>query len=44
LVIPDSGSGELTGIAGSLTIAITNGKHFYTLDCELPRWALRAGA
>jgi hypothetical protein len=36
LVVPDSGTGELTGIAGSLSINITDGQHFYTLDYELP--------
>lgn len=32
LVVPDSGSGELTGISGKLAIRNENGKHFYTLD------------
>lgn len=36
LVVPDSGTGELSGIAGSLSINITDGKHFYTLDYTLP--------
>ncbi len=40
LVVPDSGTDALTGIAGSLSIAITDGKHLYTLnytlDCTLP--------
>lgn len=36
LVIPDSGTGELAGMAGSLSINITDGKHFYTLDYALP--------
>jgi hypothetical protein len=35
-VVPDSGSGELTGIAGSLTIDIRDGKHFYDLAYTLP--------
>ncbi|MEO8152291.1 MAG: DUF3224 domain-containing protein [Rhizobacter sp.] len=35
-VIPDSGTGELTGIAGRVGIDITDGKHFYTLDYTLP--------
>jgi hypothetical protein len=35
-VVPDSGTDELTGITGTLSIDITDGKHFYTLDCELP--------
>jgi hypothetical protein len=36
LVVPDSGTGELTGITGSLSIDITGGKHFYTFDYALP--------
>jgi hypothetical protein len=28
-VVPDSGSGQLGGIAGTMTIKIENGKHFY---------------
>ncbi len=35
-VVPDSGTGELTGLAGSLTITITDGKHFYNFDYTLP--------
>jgi hypothetical protein len=35
-VVPDSGTGELTGIAGTLTITITEGKHFYNFDYTLP--------
>jgi hypothetical protein len=35
-VVPDSGSGALTGIAGTLTIDIVEGKHYYTLDYSLP--------
>ena len=35
-VIPDSGTGELTGIAGTMTIDIRDGKHFYTVDYTLP--------
>jgi len=34
-VVPDSGTGELSGIAGSMTITITGGKHFYDLDYAL---------
>lgn len=36
LVVPDSGTEGLTGIAGSLSINIADGKHFYTLDYTLP--------
>lgn len=35
-VVPDSGTEDLTGIAGSMTIKIEGGKHFYEFDCSLP--------
>ena len=36
-VVPDSGTGELTGIAGKLNIRIeSDGKHLYDLEYELP--------
>jgi len=35
-VVPDSGTGELTGIAGSLRIIIEGGKHSYEFDYTLP--------
>ena len=35
-VIPDTGTEELTGITGTLTIDIVDGKHFYTFDYTLP--------
>ena len=35
-VVPDSGTGELTGLAGSMTIEISNGKHSYQLDYTIP--------
>ncbi len=31
-VVPDSGTGELAGISGSMKIIITGGKHFYDFD------------
>lgn len=31
-VVPDSGTGELTGLSGTMVITITDGKHFYQLD------------
>jgi Protein of unknown function (DUF3224) len=34
-VVPDSGTGELKGIAGKMTIDIADGKHAYTLDYSL---------
>jgi len=36
IVVPDSGTGGLAGISGTLTIDIVEGKHFYTLDYALP--------
>ena len=35
-VVPDSGTGELAGIAGTMTIEITGGKHFYAFEYTLP--------
>ena len=35
-VIPDTGTEELRGIAGTMTIDIRDGKHFYTFDYTLP--------
>ena len=31
-VVPDSGTGELTGISGKLSIRIENGQHYYDFD------------
>lgn len=31
-VVPDSGTGELLGLAGSMTIKITDGKHSYDFE------------
>ena len=31
-VVPDSGTGELTGLAGSMSIDIAGGKHSYTFE------------
>jgi hypothetical protein len=36
IVVPDSGTGELTGIDGTLDIQITGGKHYYAFDYTLP--------
>jgi Protein of unknown function (DUF3224) len=36
IVVPDSGTGELKGISGTLDIEITSGKHFYKMDYTLP--------
>jgi hypothetical protein len=35
-VVPDSGTGQLLGLAGTLTITIADGKHFYAFDYTLP--------
>ncbi len=35
-IVPDSGTGELTGISGTLEIDNSDGKHSYVLDYELP--------
>ena len=35
-VVPDSGTGELLGLAGAMTIDIRDGKHFYVFDYALP--------
>ncbi|MEM8798662.1 MAG: DUF3224 domain-containing protein [Pseudomonadota bacterium] len=35
-IVPDSGSGALAGISGSMTIDITGGDHAYTLMYDLP--------
>ena len=38
-VVPDSGTGSLEGLTGSLTIgAETAGGHEYTFTYDLPRW------
>jgi hypothetical protein len=34
-VVPDSGSGELRGIAGRMKIDIADGKHLYDFDYTL---------
>ena len=36
MIVPDSGSGALAGITGTLTIRIEGGKHFYDLDYRMP--------
>jgi uncharacterized protein DUF3224 len=36
IVIPDSGTDGLKGIAGTMTIDIKDGKHFYGFDYTLP--------
>lgn len=37
-IVPDSGTGDLAGISGSMTIIIKEGgKHFYEFDYQLPQ-------
>ncbi|HEX5433890.1 MAG TPA: DUF3224 domain-containing protein [Candidatus Angelobacter sp.] len=35
IVVPDSGTGQLNGISGSMKINIVSGKHFYEFDYSL---------
>jgi hypothetical protein len=35
-VVPDSGTDELTGLSGTLSIEIVDKKHFYSFDYTLP--------
>jgi hypothetical protein len=35
-IVPDSGTGELTGVAGTMTVEVTGGKHLYEIDYTLP--------
>lgn len=35
IVVPDSGTGELTGLSGKFEIQIAEGKHSYTLDYSI---------
>jgi len=36
-VVPDSGTGELTGLSGKMEITIADGKHSYRFDYALPQ-------
>ncbi|AEW00543.1 hypothetical protein A4D02_24745 [Niastella koreensis] len=36
IIVPDSGTDELTGIAGKLNIIIKEKKHFYEMEYTLP--------
>jgi hypothetical protein len=35
-VVPDSGAGDLLGLAGTLSITVTGGQHGYELEYTLP--------
>lgn len=37
IVVPDSATGELTGLTGRMAINIADGAHSYEFDYELPR-------
>ena len=37
LVVPDSGTGQLTGLTGKMAIDISGGKHSYSFDYSLPQ-------
>lgn len=36
-VVPDSGTGELLGLAGTFSIQIVDGKHLYEFEYSLPK-------
>ena len=36
VIVLHSGTGQLTGISGTLAIRIENGQHFYDIDYSLP--------
>jgi len=36
-VVPDSGTAQLVGLAGKMTIHVTDGKHSYDFDYTLPQ-------
>jgi hypothetical protein len=35
IVVPDSGSGELAGLSGSMKIIVADGRHSYEFDYAL---------
>ena len=37
IVVPDSATGELTGLSGNMRIIIADGKHSYAFDYSLPQ-------
>ena len=37
VIVPGSGTGQLTGLTGTLGIEIVDKKHFYSVEYELPR-------
>jgi hypothetical protein len=39
IVVPDSGTGDLTGLSGSFSIKIEGGKHFYDFEYSITEQA-----
>ena len=39
IVVPDSGTGDLTGLSGSFSIKIEGGKHFYDFEYSITKQA-----
>lgn len=37
MVVPDSGTGQLVGLTGTMTIMIADGKHSYDFEYRLPK-------
>jgi len=37
VVVPDSGTGQLSGLTGTMAIVITDGKHSYEFEYTLPK-------
>jgi len=35
-VVPDSGTGQLVGLTGTIVIVVKDGKHWYEFDYTLP--------
>ncbi len=35
-IVPDSGTGELAGLSGTMKIIPKDGKHYYEIECALP--------
>jgi hypothetical protein len=35
-VVPDSGTGQLTGLTGTMNVLIADGKHSYDFNYSLP--------
>jgi hypothetical protein len=41
-VVPDSGTEQLTGIAGAFSLNVVDGEHFYAFEYSLPESALNS--